>query len=145
MPALTFPLSPDGMRVDVLVTYDTVTLQSLLAAGQPIPPSIPGKGLLDTGTDVSTVAASIIQQLGLPVHSYDTTQGIAGPVSVRLFVVTLFILDASQRHLPWLDQPDLLVIEQVSALPVEALIGMDVLLGCKLFLDGPGGWFSLEF
>src|SRR5205823_6463261 len=125
--------------------YDTVKLGSLVTAGGPIPASIPGKGLLDTGTDVSAVAATILQQMALPVHSQRTTQGIAGSVSVRLFKVTLFILNTRQRHLPWLDKPDLVVIEMPSVMPVDALIGLDVLLGCKLFLDGPGGWFSLEF
>ncbi len=42
--------------------------------------------------------------------------------------------------------PDLQVSELTTAIPnTDVLIGMDVLLVCKLTLDGPGRWFSLEF
>jgi hypothetical protein len=29
--------------------------------------------------------------------------------------------------------------------PVDVLIGMDVLLGCRMLLDGPGRQFTLDF
>ena len=66
-------------------------------------------------------------------------------MSVRLCNVTLFVLDEGQPHLPWLAQPDLLVMELPSGLPAEVLIGMDVLLSCKLLLDGPDLQFAIEF
>jgi hypothetical protein len=106
---------------------------------------ITAKGLIDTGSDVSVIAPSIVQQLALSPHSRTTTQGIGGGLSVRLFEVTLFIFDAGQPTLPWLSQPDLLVMETPLALPVEVLIGMDVLLGCKLLLDGPSRQLTLDF
>jgi len=59
--------------------------------------------------------------------------------------VTLFVLDTRQPHLPWLARTDLLVMEMPSVLPVDVLIGMDVLLTCKLLLDGPARQFTLEF
>jgi hypothetical protein len=47
--------------------------------------------------------------------------------------------------MPWLVQPDLLVMELPSVLPVDVLIGMDVLLTCKLVVDGPARQFTLEY
>jgi hypothetical protein len=40
---------------------------------------------------------------------------------------------------------DLLVMEMPSALPVDVLIGMDVIRTCKLLVDGPVGLFTLDF
>ncbi|MBY0528366.1 MAG: hypothetical protein K2R98_33555 [Gemmataceae bacterium] len=45
-----------------------------------------------------------------------------------------------------LTRPDLLVMEMTHVIPgVEALIGLDVLLEIKLFLEGPTRHFTLEF
>jgi hypothetical protein len=145
MPQLTFPLAAAGLCLDVRVQLDSATLKSLQAAGQPLPNAIPATGLIDTGTDISGVAAPILQQLAIPVHSHRTTQGIGGKVPVRLFSVMLFLLDLSQPHLPWLVQPDLVVMELPPTMPVEVLIGLDVLLGCRLLLDGPARQFTLDF
>jgi hypothetical protein len=41
---------------------------------------------------------------------------------------------------------DLLVTELAAQLPdADVLIGLDVLLTCKLILDGPGRTFTLDF
>jgi len=144
MPQLTFPLAADGWCVDVRINRNNAMLAALQAAGRPLPTSIPAKGLIDTGSDVSAVAPSIIQQLALPVHSQRTTQGIGGSHPIRLFKITLFILDVGQPHLPWLSHPDLLVMELPSPLPVEVLIGQDILLGYKVLLDGPGRQLTLD-
>jgi hypothetical protein len=64
---------------------------------------------------------------------------------VRLFLITLFVLDAGQPQLPWLDRSDLLVMELPTGLPFDVLIGMDILRTCKMLVDGPAGQFTLEF
>lgn len=115
------------------------------STGQPLPDSIEAKGLIDTGADLSAVAPAILQQLGITVHDTRESQGFGGPVQVRLFLVTLFICDAKQIHLPWLVLPDMLVIEMPTRLPVDVLIGMDVIRKCKMLVDGPGQQFLLDF
>jgi hypothetical protein len=59
--------------------------------------------------------------------------------------VSLTILDPTRPQLPWFVQPDLLVMEMPAGLPLDVLIGMDVLLGCRLTLDGPARQFTLDF
>jgi hypothetical protein len=145
MATLTFPVSADGLCVDVRVNFDTTTLNSLKSAGHPLPSSIPARGLIDTGSDISAAAPWILQQLAVPVHSQRTTHGIAGSIPVRLFNISLFILDSHQPQMPWLVQPDLLVMELPSTLPVDVLIGLDVLFNCSLLLDGLGRQFTLTF
>jgi hypothetical protein len=145
MDRLTFPIKPAGLVVDVRVNLDAGTLNALRAASQPIPVSISTTGLIDTGTDISAVAPSVLQQLGVPVYGYGRTQAVGGSVPVRLFKVTVFVLDEMQPHLPWLDRGDLVVMELPVALPVDVLIGMDILLGCRLLVDGPAKQFMLEY
>jgi Retroviral aspartyl protease len=145
MPQLAFPITADGLSVDVRVNLDGAAIAALHSSGQPVPSSIAARGLIDTGTDISVVAPSILQQMSVQVHAQRKTQAIGGPIQVRLFRVTLFILDASQPHLSWFTLPNLLVMEMPSVLPVDVLIGMDVIRTCKMLVDGTGGHFALEF
>jgi hypothetical protein len=145
MAQLTFPITADGLIVDVRVHLDAAGLAALQSSGQAMPAGIEAKGLIDTGTDISVVAPSILQQLGVQPHSQRKTQGIGGPLQVTLFRVTLFILDKAQRHLPWFSMDNLLVMEMPSPLSVDVLIGMDVIRTCKLLVDGPAQQFTLEF
>lgn len=144
MPQLIYPCDETGLWADVRVNVDGTTLQSLHATGRAVPNSVQVKGLIDTGSDLSAVATGILQKFGIAVHAHATTRAIGGSIPVRLFKVTLMILDATQPQLPWLVRPDLLVMELPSGAPIDVLIGMDVLLECKLFLNGPGRQFTLE-
>jgi hypothetical protein len=65
---------------------------------------------------------------------------------VNIYKVSLGITDPTQPVRTWLTQPDLEVTELTTALPdTDVLIGLDVLLDCKLLLDGPARQFTLEF
>lgn len=145
MPQLTFAITPDGLSLDARINLDTARLKSLQAVGRPVPVSVPAPALIDTATDITAVASSVLQQVGASLHGHTTTQGISGPVSVRTFKVTLFLLDERQPHLPWFVRPDLIVMELPSKLSADVLIGLDVLLDCKLLLDGPARRFVLDF
>jgi hypothetical protein len=46
---------------------------------------------------------------------------------------------------PWLFQPTIIVMEMSLRVPFDALIGLDILRTCKLFLDGPGAQFTLDY
>jgi hypothetical protein len=101
---------------------------------------------LDTGTSITSIAATVLQQLGLASSAAGTTQTASGAVGVNLFTVSLSITDPAQPGSPWLTQADLLVMELVTILPdADVLIGLDVLLEFKLALDGPGRRFTLVY
>src|SRR5262249_32358958 len=89
LPQLTYPVTADGLAADVRVNLDVATLHTLNAVGRAVPASIPATALIDTGTDITAVAPSILQQLGVPVYAHRRTQGIGGPVPVRVFRVAL--------------------------------------------------------
>jgi hypothetical protein len=145
MPQLTFPILPDGLVVDVVVNLEAVLLLPLRARGQSCPP-IEAKGLIDTASNVSGVSPAILSRLGVPpVGPPSTTTGVGGTVTVQLYRVSLHLRDAGAPTLPMFTLPSLLVMELPPGPTCDVLIGMDVLLDCKLLVDGPGRQFSLEF
>jgi hypothetical protein len=90
--------------------------------------------------------ARTLQGLGVPVKHKSTTQGIGGSVAVNLYDVSLSLTDFGTPGAPLFVQPTLLVMELPAVLPnVDVLIGLDVLLGCRMLLDGPALQFTLDF
>lgn len=144
MPTLNLPISSAGLLVDVRVNLRAPALAARQTAGVPIPAFAVGRAILDTGSDISGISAATVQQLGLVSTTNTQTQGVGGPVSVSLHRVSLSVWDAAQPQLPPLVVPDLLVME-MSHIPFDALIGLDVLLECRLHIDGPGRQFTLDY
>lgn len=147
MDQLAFPVTPAGLAVPVWIGLDGQATAALLAAGLPIPAAIQARGLIDTGSDVTVVASWILQQLAVPVASTTSTRTAAGPIPVKLVAVSLGITDPTRpAGSPWLTQPGLLAMEAPAVLPdADVLIGLDILLECKMLLDGPARHFTLEF
>jgi hypothetical protein len=145
MAQLTFPVMKSGLAVPVWIGLNGDTTDALLAAGQ-VPVPIQARGLLDTGSDVTAVAAWILQQLGITPTSTTSTHTAAGNVPVKIYSVSLGITDPNQPVRTWLTHSTLQVTELNALLPdTDVLIGLDVLLECKLLLDGPAPQFTLEF
>ncbi len=89
---------------------------------------------------------AILRKIGAIFHSRRTTQTAGGSIIANLFEAWVNITDARNPGGPLLMYPVLLVMELQHPIPnVGALIGLDILLGCKLFLDGPGMQFTLSW
>jgi len=145
MPQLTFPIVPDGLIVDAVVNLEAGVLLPLRAGGHGCPP-VETTALIDTASNVSGVSPAIVSQLGLPPVGPPTkTTGIGGAVTVQLYRVSLHIRDAGTPQLPMFTLPSLVVMELPPGLSCDVLIGMDVLTGCKLIVDGPAKQFTLQF
>ena len=145
MPQLTFPIVPDGLIVDVVVNHEAPVLLALRASGQASSP-IEAQGLIDTASNVSGLTPAIVRQLRLPPVGPPTmTTGIGGPVTVQLYRISMHIRDARAPNLSMYTLPSLLVMELPLGLGCDVLIGMDVLTGCKLIVDGPAQQFTVEF
>jgi hypothetical protein len=145
MPQISSPIVASELRVDVRVNRSAPDLIAIAAAGQPAPASIAARAQIDTGSNVTGLSAAILVQLGCPTLAHSSTQGIGGGVSVRLFRVSLSIFDPGNPHIPWFVEPDLLVMELPPGFAVDVLIGMDVLLGCRMIVDGPARLLTLDF
>jgi predicted aspartyl protease len=146
MPQLTFPVISAGLAVPVLVGLPGGTTTGLVAAGQPIPPPVQARALVDTGSNVTAVAPWVLHQLAVPAATKTSTHTAGGLVKVKLYKVSVSITDPGRPGSPMLTEPDLLVMELTTALPdTDVLIGLDLLLGCRLLLDGPARRFTLDF
>jgi hypothetical protein len=144
---LVYPVRADGLLVDVLIGLRGASIAVQMTAGQPITVPVRARGAIDTGTDITIVSAAILQRLGVPASSQGSTQTVTGSLSAPLFRVSVGITDFGDPHAPELVEADLLVMGLMTKLPqqIEVLIGLDILLGCRFVLDGPGRQFSLEF
>lgn len=144
MAQLTFPIIQPGLVVHVMVNLEVSVLLPLRSSGGG-PSPVPGRALIDTGSDISAVALPILQQLGIPVLRPTLTQGIGGPVQVNLYEVSRPILDAQNVSLPWLSQLSLVVMELAPGVPFDARIGLDVIRTCKWLVDGPADLCTVDF
>jgi hypothetical protein len=88
----------------------------------------------------------VLQQLGLTSTGQGSSQTAGGLAAVNLFEVSLRIPSPGNDPGSMLTRLDLMVMELPSPIPgVDVLIGLDILLDCKMLLDGPARRFTLEF
>jgi len=126
MAQLTFPITQDGLVVDVLVNLDAATLLAIRGSGGSRPP-LPARGLIDTASNVSGVSSAVLQQRAAPVVSQSTTTGIGGTVAVNLYRLSLHLWDQANPNLPWLSHPSLLAMDLPQGFPFDVLIGINLL------------------
>src|SRR5262249_9975569 len=81
----------------------------LVAAGQPIPPPLQARALVDTGSNVTAVAPWVLHQLAVPAASSTSNHTAGGIVKVKLYQVSVSIMDPSHPGSPMLTAPDLLL------------------------------------
>jgi hypothetical protein len=146
MPQLTFQVTAAGLAAPVWIGLDGKTSTALIAAGQAIAPPVQARGLLDTGSDVTAVAPWVLQRLALRPSAKTVTHTASGPTMVNVYEISLGITDPNQSGGPWMTLTNLLVTELAAPLAdADVLVGLDVLLQCRLLLDGPTRVFSLDF
>ena len=144
MPQLTFPFDLNGMFVDVLICPGGKQLSDFQATGLPLPHPVWGRGVIDTGTNVTAVSLHILQRLGIPQGAFTSSQGIGGPFTSHYYEVSLSITDKSVLSNPSYCPPDVSVIH-LDVPEIDVLIGLDLLMACVLTIDGPARRFTLDF
>jgi hypothetical protein len=144
MPIASYPVQLDGLVVNVVIGLNATDLRSRMHGGQTFPAPVQAKGIVDTGSDVTCVSTLIFNQLGITPTKHVQRQTTAGRFSAQLFEVSLSLLTIGGANV--LAYPDLTVMEtRPLANSIDVLIGLDILLNCKLLLDGPARQFHLEF
>src|SRR5262249_19019032 len=142
----TSPPESEGVGLPGVVGHTRQAIRARLGAGQPLPSPVWTTAVIDTGSNVTCVTPGVLQRLGLSVLAQGSSQTAAGVAAVNLFQVSLSIPPPANVPGPMLTRRDLVVMEMPSPIPgVDVLIGLDVLLDCKLLLDGPARRFTLEF
>src|SRR5262245_26421890 len=125
MPLVTRPTTSNGFIVEVVIGLPGKDASTLLASGHPVPAPIQVTALIDTGSNITCVPASVLQKLGLTSYADSTTHGVGGSLTVRLFKVSLSVTDVG-RFLH--TEAEMSVMELVQP-PDEAdvMLGRDVL------------------
>lgn len=146
MSQLIFPLQQDELRLAAVISLNRPAMIGLIAAGQPLPAPIWTTALIDTGSTITCVSADVLQRLGISAVAQSRTQTVRGSVPVQLFEIGLSIPPAGNLPGSMLTRDDLLVMELIDPPPdVDVLVGLDILLDCRLLLDGPARQFTLDF
>lgn len=147
MPHLTYPTSPDGLTLPLMIGLDGGVMAARLAAGQPFPALQLVQGLIDTASDITVLSPNLVSRLGLVPVGDRSTQTTIGSAIAKLYEASLSIVGPMGAGGPTLDRSPLLVMGSFSAFAggIEAVMGLDVLFGCLLIFDGPGKQFTLAF
>jgi hypothetical protein len=111
MPHVTLKWTQDGLALPVMVGITGQATAVLVAAGKPVPRPVLLNGVIDSGTNITAVAAPVLASFGLIPSSSHFTHGIGGSLSVQLFDVSLSILPVGALQAPLLVLPELEIMQ----------------------------------
>lgn len=133
-PLLAVEISPPQPLVDFLTKNN-----------KPIPPTITGHGLIDTGATVTTLHEAFIKQLGVKtVGSQNMTTPSGGVEVHNTYPVRLKVPSHGvDVELPEIITADLAKFLTPSGQPIIGLIGRDFLASCILIYNGELGMYTL--
>lgn len=143
---MKLPFSAEDIRFPVLVGIDGDWVTRLIDGGQPVPAPILASAVLDTGTNITVLSASIARRLNLEVVTQRPTRTAAGPAEADIYMISVgfppvFGLPATATlH----DKVFVAVLPDMDP-DVDVLFGLDLLLRCRVSIDGPGRTFALDF
>jgi hypothetical protein len=142
----THQITSNGLETPVLIGLSGSDVHSRIAANLPLRRPQRGIGLIDTGTNVTAVAASVLHRLGIVASRTVGTQTFGGLIQASLFDVSLTITNAGWTAGDEFTISNLEVMEFVQPISgLDAIIGMDVVRLCQLHIDGPARQFTLTF
>lgn len=149
MPYFTRQAAPNGSLIVIaMIGVSQARRAALIADGQPVPNAIQIQAMIDTGASCTCIDPSVLNQLSLTPTGSTTvntpTTGQTPAVADQYDVsVTIYATD-EQPPLVHHTMP-VLKSELLIAQGFHALIGMDVLKGCLLTVDGMNHLFSLAY
>jgi len=148
MPILNGTLQAEGALVDVLLGWSDAAAHAQRSALRPVPPPLQVQALVDTGAEVSCVDPSLIQTLGLPLHSITLANlpAAGGFTPGMQYEANLTIVHPTGQSGWNLVMRNMLVVElPLRALGYQALVGRDVLAVCDFLYSGKTGTFTLTY
>jgi hypothetical protein len=146
MPRLTFPITTDGLALPTVICLDSPAMQALQAKGKPLPVPISVRGMLDSGTTVTGVVPRVLTALGAVSGASSRTQTVAGPAATRFYRISFTIHSTASGSTVPFSRWSWLVTSLPNDLPdMDVLFGMDLLHELILTVDGPSGFFALDF
>lgn len=131
----------EGPTVPVAVSLAQAHIDFLQQKGLPIPPPVPGLGLIDTGATFCSIDETVIQRLGIPPYGSADIIGVAGPSQRLTYPASLSFPGTPLSSVTFVDFHG----ADLSKAGIIAIIGRNVLKGFVLVYNGPGGHVSLSY
>ena len=133
-----------GPMLSVQVALPSALEEHLASQNQPIPPSIQGWALIDTGATRSCVDTQVISSLQVNPIGIATVGTAKGQVQQNLYPAKFNFPDANNMTIEFSSAVGVdLTGQSIGEQRLVALIGRDVLSHCILIYNGPGGFFTL--
>ena len=85
-PQLNFPISKDGLALDIQIGLPAPELVNALATGRPFCPAVTVRALIDTGADATSIAPAALTPLGLVSSGQAQMATAGGTVTVDWWV-----------------------------------------------------------
>jgi Aspartyl protease len=145
MPRLTHHFTNQDIQLPVLVGPDEDVVTAVINAGGR-PPVVLVTAILDTGANRSIITHSVAARLGLHTSGHGSTQTTGGHTPVVFYHISIGfppILGVSATTV----LTKKIEVGSVATLEpgIDVLFGLDLLLLCRLFIDGPAQTFTLDF
>lgn len=138
-------LARSGPILQVEVSVPTPLSKFLASKEKPIPQSVTGWALIDTGATRSCVDAQALAKLGVSPIGLVETGTAGGTVPQHLYPARLrFPGEGLEVEFSSLIGANLSG-QKIGDLDLIVLVGRDVLSQCILIYNGPGGFFTLAF
>jgi hypothetical protein len=149
VPFLSVQVSPAGPIVDAYVGVSQARAEALQSAGLPVPKLFPVRALVDTGASRTCVDPAILDHLKLsPIGTMRVHTPTTGAQSVEVNQFEIgFLIPHFNPALASFARGSVAVAEcdLFAAQGIHVLLGMDLLSGCLLILDGIVGLLTLAY
>jgi len=129
-----------GLLLTAEVGVSDVLAQVLVAQNQPIPPSVPGPALVDTGASICAVDESAALKLGLQPVGQSNVSGVGGTRIHNVYVGKVTFPGTPIPPQEWT-----LTGADLKDQNLLLLIGRDILRACVLIYNGPLGCYTIAF
>jgi predicted aspartyl protease len=129
-----------GPQVVVQVEVPTALAKLLSGSGQPVPPPVTGRALIDTGATASAVDASVVAALGVKPVGTANIGTAGGPTTQPVYPIRVELQGIGLK----------IDFSRVTGAPLKgmglvALLGRDMLSRMILIYDGPSSEYTLAF
>lgn len=147
MPSINLQIQKSaGPLIQVFIGVSMPRADALKSAGLPVPATVSGTFLIDTGASCTCIDPTLINKLGIPASgscpiSTPSTQGT--PHHCNLYDVLMFIPNGDAGG--HLIEAIPVVETSLASQGIEGLIGRDVLDTCLLVYNGSTGHYSLSY
>jgi hypothetical protein len=145
MSRLTHQFTIDDIRFPAFVGPDGDAITAAINAGHRIPPAVTVTAVLDTGTNITAISPAVEAGLGLHPIGHGSTRTASGPAPVPFYYASIGVPPVFGVTAPVVIALKLKVCVLDLETGIDVLFGLDLLLNCRLFLDGPARTFTLDF